>query len=111
MSNTLADFADDDVAGRYPVVQEIKALTREIAATYQDTPSAVHRPPSTVPPPANIIEALQQKQNLMTNISKWKKKLEQATHPDEKIRIGKKLEELAAQKISLETIIAQFPST
>jgi hypothetical protein len=105
LSNTLADFADDDVAGRLPVVQEIKVLNKEIATTYQDTPSTVHRPPSTVTPPTNILEALQQKQNVLTNISKWKKKLEKATHPDEKIRIGKKLVQLAQQKITLETFI------
>jgi hypothetical protein len=113
LSNTLADFADDDVAGRHPVVQEIKALTREIADTYQEPasqPSTVHRPSSTELPPSPL-EALRQIQNTRSNITKWGKKLEAARTPDEKAKAMNKVEELVLLRIKLQSIVDESTRT
>jgi hypothetical protein len=108
LSNTLADFADDDVAGRFPVVQEIKALTREIAATYEE-PNPTPQPPKggAPAPPTSPLDALKQLQNLRSNITKWEKKLQAATTPDQQAKARQKLEAFAALKNTLEAYLAE----
>lgn len=106
MSNTLADFADDDVAGRFPVVQEIKALTKEIAATYkaEEEVTPAKRNVGNYQP-NNVIEALNMLHNVRSNITKWGKKLKAAKTPDEQRRCQLKLDGFEQQRIKLQSYI------
>ncbi|MFN4254555.1 MAG: hypothetical protein ACK4Q5_06075 [Saprospiraceae bacterium] len=94
LSNSLWGFAPEDDAGRYPIVQEIKSLTRQINVAKSGAPTQPALPKQKeVAAPTNVLEALRAKQNAMTNISKWKKKLAAAPK-------GSAAHEAAAAKIA-----------
>lgn len=85
LSNSLWDYAPEDNAGRQPVVQRIKELTKEItAALYpQDAKAAKPGKPeqTATAEPTSPMEAVKTKANAMTSVSKWKRKLAEA-NPD-----------------------------
>lgn len=107
LSNTLADFPDEDNLGRYPVVQQIKALTKQIAATYQQ-PTPDSQPPATTDDfPKDRLEALKKLHNTRSNITKWTKKRDDAADPNTRAKAEQKLTELHELKNRLDAFIQE----
>ena len=88
-------------------MQQIKALNKAIAATYQDParPRTKNQEPRTPNAPTDRLDALKKLQNTRSNITKWKKKEANATTPALKEKAAKKLEQLNEYKNSLEIFL------
>ncbi|UHG90130.1 hypothetical protein [Spirosoma oryzicola] len=88
LSNTLADFADDDVAGRLPVVKQIMQLREEWKdvrfeiETGQQRRKLPEPKPTTIPLGMSEAEIKVELARTRTGISKNKQKLEE--QPDHK---------------------------
>ena len=108
LSNTLADFADEDNLGRFPVVQQIKALTKQIAASYQDAPPPTQNStPKTQDFPTDRVQALKKLHNTRSNMTKWKRKEANALDPTAKLKAEKKVGELTELKNQIEIFIKE----
>lgn len=88
LSNTLADFDDDDVVGRKRVVDEILAIREEWKDVRYEIETGQQRRKMPEPKPTNITGGLSdaeikvELQRIRTNISKYTDKL--AERPDHK---------------------------
>ena len=101
LSNSLHNFKDDDDKGRYPIVQKIKQLNKEIAATYQPEKAKTEPKKKADKTPKDRLDALRMKQNASANRTKWYKQLEKATDADRTKKCIAKIEEF-------ETIMAKM---
>jgi hypothetical protein len=120
LANSLYDFAPEDKTGRYPVVQQVKTLTKQIAAMLSPPAIDSHLTKATLKAipknqladsegkPAGLLDTVRLRSNTSANISKWKKKMStMKLSSDEHKRAAAKLEELNVTLAKCDLIIQQ----